>query len=45
MIQRDETFPVIGGFGDFETRTRGHTVLRLKEWKIIPSQAPKKNSE
>ena len=40
IIQRDETFPVIGGFGDFETRARGHTVLRLKEWKIINAQLP-----
>src|SRR5262249_27965150 len=46
IIQREETFPVIGGFGDFETRARGHTVLRLKEWKIIlPSQTPEKNSQ
>jgi hypothetical protein len=33
LIQREETFPVIGGFGgDFETSSRGRTVLRLKEY-------------
>lgn len=37
MIQRQETFPVIGGLGgggDFATTARGRTVLRLKEWKV-----------
>jgi hypothetical protein len=33
LIQREETFPVIGGLGgDFETSARGRTMLRLKEW-------------
>ncbi len=40
LIQRDETFPVISGFGDFETRARGHTLLQLKEWKLATSPAP-----
>ena len=40
IIQRDETFPVIGGFGNFETRARGHTVLRLREWKTVNAQLP-----
>ncbi|MBI3756606.1 MAG: hypothetical protein HY267_01375 [Deltaproteobacteria bacterium] len=45
IIQRDETFPVIGGFGDFETQARGHTVLRLKEWKTVNSQLPATQSK
>lgn len=33
LIQREETFPVIGGpGGDLETLARGRTVLRLKEY-------------
>lgn len=33
LVQREETFPVIGGLGgDFETAARGRTVLRLKEY-------------
>lgn len=35
LVQREETFPVISGLGgDFETPTRGRTVLRLKEWSV-----------
>lgn len=35
LIQREETFPIIGGLGgDFETPARGRTVLRLKEWSV-----------
>ncbi|HXG19820.1 MAG TPA: hypothetical protein VNN62_12220 [Methylomirabilota bacterium] len=37
MIQREETFPIIGGFGsggDFEAAARGRTVLRLKSWEV-----------
>jgi hypothetical protein len=45
MIQREETFPVISGFGDFETRARGHTVLRLKEWKVNSQQSSVRNLE
>jgi hypothetical protein len=37
MIQREETFPIIGGFGsgtDFQAPARGHTVLQLKTWEV-----------
>lgn len=37
MIQREETFPIIGGFGsgaDFDSLARGRTILRLREWKL-----------
>jgi hypothetical protein len=49
MVQRDETFSVIGGIGSFDasqfgkgiggfdTPEQGHTVLRLKERKITSS--------
>jgi len=33
LVQREESFPVIGGLGGgFASPTRGRTVLRLKEW-------------
>jgi hypothetical protein len=45
LIQREETFPVIGGLGgDFETAARGRTVLRLKEWSS-KSEKSKVNGE
>jgi hypothetical protein len=34
MVQRQETFPLLGGIGGFESPGRGRTVLRLKEWTI-----------
>jgi hypothetical protein len=37
MIQREETFPIIGGFGsgaDFDSLAKGRTILRLREWKL-----------
>jgi hypothetical protein len=34
MVQREETFPLIGGIGGFETPRQGRTVLRLKEWTV-----------
>jgi hypothetical protein len=34
MVQREETFPIIGGLGGFETPQQGRTILRLKEWTV-----------
>jgi hypothetical protein len=46
LIQREETFPVIGGLGgDFETSARGRTVLRLKTWESKNQKAKVKGQK
>ncbi len=47
LIQRAESFPIIGGFGsggDFDSRAKGHAVLKLRDWRLQgqPSEAKTK---
>lgn len=47
MIRREERFPIIGGFGsggDFDSRAKGHAILKLRDWRLQgqPSEAKTK---
>lgn len=43
MVQREESFPVIGGIGGFDAPQRSRTVLRLKEWTLTRPDAGEQN--